>query len=161
MTLHAVKRWAVLTVPLMISTTAGCFTAKPVVGEALPAGTEVLVKVTDAGRVKLAPQLGPGVDVVEGRLISRDASAVTVSASSVSLLGGGHQVWSGERIRIEADEVALLSKKQFSKGRTAVVTAAVLGAVIVVAKGSLAGILQGSEGKLPSDSGASTRIPRP
>lgn len=154
-------RLAVLTVPLMVSTTAGCFTAKPVVGEPLPAGTEVLVKVTDAGRVNLAAQLGPGVDVVEGRLISRDASAVTVAASSVTLLTGGHQVWSGERIRIGADQVALLSKKQFSKGRTAIVTAAVLGAIVVVAKGSLSGLLQGSEGKTPSDSGASTRIPRP
>jgi hypothetical protein len=156
-----VTRWVALTVPLMVSTTAGCFTAKPVVGEPLPAGTEVLVKVTDAGRVNLAAQLGPSVDVIEGRLISRDASAITLAASSVSLLQGGHQVWSGERISIEADQVALLSKKQFSKGRTAVVTAAVLGVVIVVAKGSLSGMLQGSEGKTPSDSAASIRIPRP
>lgn len=154
-------RWAALSVPLMLSTTAGCFTAKPVVGEALPAGTEVLVKVTDAGRVNLAAQLGPSVDVIEGRLISRDASAVTVAASSVSLLNGGHQVWSGERIRIGADQVALLSRKQFSRGRTAIVTAAVLGVVVVVAKGSLSGLLQGSDGKLPPDSGQSTRIPRP
>lgn len=154
-------RKAALTVPLMVSTMTGCFTAKPVVGEPLPAGTEVLVKVTDAGRFNLAAQLGPGVDVVEGRLISRDASAVTVAAASVTLLGGGHQVWSGERIRIGADQVALLSKKQFSRGRTAIVTAAVLGVVVVVAKGSLSGLLQGSDGKLPPDSGQTTRIPRP
>ncbi|MBY0489912.1 MAG: hypothetical protein K2R93_08725 [Gemmatimonadaceae bacterium] len=154
-------RWAALSVPLMVSMTAGCFTAMPVVGEALPAGTEVLVKVTDAGRANLVATLGPGVDVVEGRLVSRDASAITVAASSVSLLSGVHQVWSGERIRIGADQVALLSKRQFSKRRTAIVTGAVLGVVFVVAKGSLSGLLQGSEGKTPSDSGASTRIPRP
>lgn len=154
-------RKAALTVPLMVSTTTGCFTAKPVVGEPLPAGTEVLVKVTDAGRANLVAMLGPGVDVVEGRLVSRDSSAITVAASSVSLLNGAHQVWSGERIRIGADQVALLSKRQFSKGRTAIVTAAVLGVVVVVAKGSLSGILQGSEGKPPSDSAQSTRIPRP
>lgn len=150
-----------LTVPLMVSTTAGCFTARPVAGEPLPAGTDVLVKVTDAGRVALAAQLGPSVDVVEGRLISRDSSAVTVSAVSVNLLQGGHQVWSGERIRIPAEQIALLSKKQFSKGRTAIVVAAVVGGIVAVAGGSLSGLLQGEEGTKPPVEGQTTRIPRP
>ena len=146
----------------MVATTAGCYVAKPVVGESVPAGTEVLVKLTDLGRVTMAAQLGPSVDVVEGRLVSRDANEVVVAASSISLLAGGHQVWTGERIRIKADQVALLSERKFSKGRTAIVSAAVLGVVVAVAKGGLTGLLSGSDGKpAPTDSAISTRIPRP
>lgn len=155
------KRFAVLGVPFLFATIAGCYSAQPVVGAALPEGSTVLLQVTDQGRAALTAQLGPSVDVVEGRLVSRTDSAWIVSVTGVELLRGGHQTWAGERIRIGAEQVARVSQKQFSRSRTAIVSAAVLGVVVAAARGSLAGLISGSDGKVPSDSAASVRIPRP
>jgi hypothetical protein len=122
---------------------------------------QVALQLTDVGRASLGEALGPSVDVIDGRLVSRDSAAWTISVSAVHLLRGGEQVWSGERLRIRNDFVALASEKRFSRGRTAIVTAATLGVVYAIAKGGLAGLIQGDEGKAPSDSGQTTRIPRP
>lgn len=145
----------------MASLTLGCFSTQPVVGTQIPAGTQVELQLTDAGRVALSDVLGPSVDVVQGRLVSRDSAAWTLSVSSIQLLRGGQQVWSGERLRIRPEHVALASERRFSKSRTAIVSAVVVGAIVAVVKSGLTGIGQGEEGKTPSDSVATIRIPRP
>jgi hypothetical protein len=147
---------------LLIGTlSGGGDTSQPIVGTALPIGSTVQLRVTDAGRATLSESMGPSVDMVEGRLVSRDSAAWTLSVTAVHLLRGGQQVWSGERVRIRAEQVALASEKKFSRSRTALVSAAALGVVVAVAKGGLNGLLQGEDGKAPPDTVATVRIPRP
>lgn len=146
---------------MVTAVTVGCYSTTPIVTASLPLGRTVQLRVTDAGRAALSETMGPSVDVVEGRLVAHDSVQWTLAVTSVKLLRGGEQVWSGERVRIPARDVALASEKTFSRTRTAIVAGATIGVVVMVAKSGLAGLLQGDEGKLPSDSGASTRIPRP
>lgn len=105
--------------------------------------------------------MGPSIESIEGRLTARDSASYTLSVTATQLLRGGQQVWTGERIRIRSEHVALVSEKKFSRSRTAIVSAATIAVIVGVAKGGLAGLLQGDEGKLPSDSAISVRIPRP
>lgn len=146
---------------VLTAVSVGCYTSTPVVSSSLPVGRTVQLRVTDAGRAALSEAMGPSVDVVEGRLVSHDSVQWTLAVTAVKLLRGGEQVWSGERVRIPARDVALASEKTFSRTRTAIVAGAAVGVIVMVAKSGLTGLLQGEEGKLPSDSGASTRIPRP
>lgn len=150
---------SILMAPLLVT---GCYSTEPVVGTPIPAGTQVELQLTDAGRVAMNDVLGPSVDVIEGRLVSRDSVAWTLSVSALQFLRGGQQVWSGERLRIRSEHVALASERRFSRSRTAIVSAAVTGIIIAVVKGGLsAGDSHGSDGPSPSDSVATTRIPRP
>ncbi|MCA0377042.1 MAG: hypothetical protein LCH84_15430 [Gemmatimonadetes bacterium] len=145
----------------MAGLVAGCYATHPVAGTAVPLGNVVVLTVTDQGRAVLEPQMGPSIESIEGRLTARDSASYTLSVTATQLLRGGQQVWTGERIRIRSEHVALVSEKKFSRSRTAIVSAATIAVIVGVAKGGLAGLLQGDEGKLPSDSAISVRIPRP
>ncbi|WP_337169407.1 hypothetical protein [Gemmatimonas aurantiaca] len=145
----------------MVSLTLGCYSTRPVVGTGIPAGTQVELQLTDAGRLAMAETLGSSADVVQGRLVSRDSAAWTVAVSSIQLLRGGQQVWSGEHLRIRPEHVALASERRFSRGRTAIVSAAVVGVIVGIVKSGLVGMGQEDGGPAPSDSVATVRIPRP
>ena len=73
---------------------------------------------------------------------------------------GGEQVWAGERVSVKREYVASVSERKFSRGRTAIVSAAALGVVGIVFSQGILGQLAGEEGKTPPDSGISNRIPR-
>lgn len=145
----------------MAGMVAGCYATRPVAGTAVPVGSVTILTVTDQGRAALADQMGPSIESVEGRLVARDSAGYTLSMMSVHLLRGGEQVWTGERVRIRSEHVALVSEKKFSRSRTALVSAATIAVIVGVAKSGLAGLITGDEGKLPSDSAVSVRIPRP
>lgn len=145
----------------MAGMVAGCYATHPVAGTAVPVGNVVVLTVTDQGRAALVDQMGPSIERLEGRLVSRDSAGYTLSMTAVHLLRGGQQVWTGERIRIQTEHVALVSEKKFSTSRTALITAATVAVIVGVAKSGLAGLITGDEGKLPSDSAISVRIPRP
>ena len=147
---------------LMGSLTIGCFSSQPIVSNPLPAGTQVVLQLTDAGRVAMSDAIGPSVDAVEGRLVSRDSAEWTLAVSMLQMLRGGQQVWSGERLTIRSEHVAVASERRFSRSRTAIVSAVVAGVIIAAVKGGLAaGNPHGDDTKIPPDSAATTRIPRP
>lgn len=145
----------------MMGMVAGCYATHPVAGTAVPVGNVIILTVTDQGRAALVDQMGPSIASVEGRLVARDSAAYTLAMQSVHLLRGGEQVWTGERVRIRSEHVASVSEKKFSRSRTALVSAATIAVIVGVAKSGLAGLIQGDEGKTPSDSAVSVRIPRP
>lgn len=145
----------------MVVLTIGCFSSRPIVGTGIPAGTQIELRLTDAGRLAMSDVLGPSVDVVAGRLVSRDSTAWTLAVSSIQLLRGGQQAWSGEHLRIRPEHVALASERKFSRGRTAVVSAVVVGIIVAAVKSGLSGSGHGGDDPPPSDSVATTRIPRP
>jgi hypothetical protein len=139
----------------------GCYANTPVVSTAVPLGTQVVIGINDQGRVALGDSLGGSVEAIEGRLAMRDSAALVVLVSQLHLLRGGQQVWSGERIRIRSEFVSSVAERKFSKSRTAIVSAVAIGAIVIVAKTGLKGLLSGDEGKVPGDSAQSVRIPRP
>lgn len=162
--MHVVKRrWrlagtAILAIAVPL---AGCYSSVPVVGNTVPAGEIVILSINDAGRAAYAERMGPEIDRLEGRLVQRDSASYTLSMRQVELLRGGTQVWSGERISIRAEHVTSVAARRLAKGRTAAVSAAVVGAVTLIARASLSGVIAGDEGRLPSDTLRTVRLPWP
>jgi hypothetical protein len=138
----------------------GCYTVQPIAGQNLAMGSVVLLGINDQGRATLGGQMGPEIREIEGRLLEKDSAAYTVAVQQIRTLSGGTQVWSGERIRVSTEYVSSVREKHFSRGKTAIVGAAVAGLIIGVWKGGLIGGAQGDEGQVPPDTGITIRYPR-
>ena len=145
--------------PLLGLLVAGCYTLQPAGGAVPPAGRRVAFDVNDAGRSALGGLIGPEVAQIEGRLLSNGTEEYLVAVSTVRLLRGGEQVWSGEQVRIRREHVSSTYERRFSRGRTLALAGAAAGVAALFIGRSLMG--SGSDHpKLPTDT-ASTRIGRP
>lgn len=158
MSARSTSRRIVVAVTLLVST--GCYTMQSVSEQPFPVGITVELVINDAGRAALRPMMGPEVAKVQGRLVQKDSTGYTVAVTQLGLLRDGTQVWSGERVSIKSEYVNSVTERRFSRGRTAVVTAAVLGVVAIVFTQSIKGSLFGDDGKVPSDTAVAVRYPR-
>ena len=105
----------------------GCSTLRPVRGAVPEVGTKVAFDVNDAGRVALGGSMGPEISQVEGQLIEKDSTGYLISVSSVRLLRGGEQVWSGEQVRLKSEYLGPAYQRRFSLGRSLVLGVATVG----------------------------------
>ena len=149
-----------LGVVLVLGLSAGCYSLQPVVGNGVPLGVQVGLDINDAGRTALGGSMGPAIRQIEGRLVNKDSTEFTIAVSMIQLLSGGHQIWTGERIRIKTEYVALVSERRVSRGRTAATVAVTVGVLALVVRQSLLGSFFGSDSRPPADTLQSTRIPR-
>jgi hypothetical protein len=138
----------------------GCYTMQPVTEQPFPLGITVELVINDAGRAALRPMMGPEVAKVRGRLVQKDSVGYTLAVTQLGLMRDGTQVWSGERVSIKSEYVNSVTERRFSRARTAVVTAAVLGVIAIVFTQSIKGSLFGDDGKVPSDTAVAVRYPR-
>lgn len=100
-----------------------------------------MLEINDAGRLGLGATMGPEIRQVDGRLINRENGDYQISVSSVRLMRGGEQVWSGETVLIKSEYVSSLNERRFSKGRTAALsTVLVLGVVAFAISRDLLGL---------------------
>jgi len=155
---RSTSRRIVVAVTLLVST--GCYTMQPVSEQPFPVGITVELVINDAGRAALRPMMGPEVAKVQGRLVQQDSVGYTLAVTPLGLMRDGTQVWSGERVSIKSEYVNSVTERRFSRARTAVVTAAVLGVVAVVFTQSIKGSVFGDDGKVPSDTAVAVRYPR-
>lgn len=102
-------------VPILV---AGCYTLQPAMGVTPEIGQELAFDINDVGRVALGGSMGPEIERVEGRLVSRENSEYLVAVTGVQFLHAGYQPWRGEQVRIKSDYVGSTYARQFSKGRT-------------------------------------------
>ena len=158
MSARSTSRRIVVAVTLLVST--GCYTMQPVSEQPFPLGITVELVINDAGRAALRSMMGPEVAKVQGRLVQKDSTGYMVAVTQLGLLRDGTQVWSGERVSIKSEYVNSVTERRFSRARTAVVTAAVLGVVAIVFTQSIKGSLFGDDGKVPSDTAVAVRYPR-
>ena len=107
----------------------GCYTLQPARGGVPPVGSKVAFDVNDAGRVALGGLIGPEIAQIEGRLLNNGTEDYLVAVSTVRLLRGGEQVWSGEQVRIKSEYVGSAYERRFSRSRTMVLGATVAGGV--------------------------------
>jgi hypothetical protein len=105
----------------------GCYTLQPVRGIAPEVGTQVALDVNDSGRVALGGSMGPEIAQVEGRLLSKEDGAYLLAVSTVRLIRGGEQVWSGEQVRIKPEQVSSLYVRRFSTARSVVLGTSLAG----------------------------------
>ena len=145
----------------MVMFTTGCYTLVPVANTGIPAGATIALEINDAGRVALGGTMGPEIGEVEGRLIEQTSSEYRLAVTGVRYLrDAGEQTWNGERISIPSDHVRSVSARRLSRGRSAIIAGAALGAVAYIVTRSISGKGQEPPGRVPTDTAQSVRIPR-
>lgn len=145
----------------LATTLVGCYTLQPIRGPVPEVGAVVGLDINDAGRVALGGAVGPEIDQVEGRLLSKDSSGYLVGVTSLHLLRGGEQVWHGEQVQVKKEYVVSVYERRFSPSRSAALAAVGIGAVALIASRSLfpSGSINQPIG--PDSSGTSNRRRRP
>ena len=124
----------------------GCYEYVPVESPSPPVGKLVEVKISDPGRVGLAPRFGVGLDRVEGQLVSERDSEMTLKVLSVTNLDGEHTRWSGETVNLDRGFVRSVKSRRLSPVRTTLFAAVGAGVLYAVAGRALIG-----GGKDPAD----------
>jgi len=139
----------------------GCYSMHPVGRSTPAAGANVAFDVTDAGRVELGPRMVPEMARIEGRFMGAQDSSYLVAVSTVRLLRGGVQVWSGEQVRINPQHVGTTYVKRFDRTRSVLVGAAIVGgfAAILVTRSLLgSGSDDGKEPEPPVEARTVSRL---
>lgn len=110
---------------------AGCYVYKPVGMTSPPNGRNVRLTLTDAGTANLAAELGPSIEAVGGRFTSDSGDAYLLAVSDTRKRNGVEIDWRGEQVSISKSLVATLQQREFSRTRTAAVTAGVIAGIVV------------------------------
>jgi len=75
-----------------------CYRYTPIDSPSPALGTEVRVRLTDAGAITLAPLVGNRIEVVDGRISSIADTAVTLSVTGTTDRLGSEVTWKGEQV---------------------------------------------------------------
>jgi hypothetical protein len=127
---------------------AACYVDKPLATTPAP-GQQVSLMVSDQGRVALGPQLGAGVNVVEGRLTAVEGDTYLVNVSRVRPISGPVTNWSGEQVRIDRSHIAVFQERKLSRTRSLLVAGIVVAGVgVFAATRSLLGL--GEDDPIPN-----------
>jgi len=124
--------------------TGGCYRLTPIEGVVPDSGSEVRVGLTDAGAVKLAPQIGPRMAAIDGRTLQSNDSAIVLAVVAVVGQNGRSMSWSQERLLVPRDAVSSLSTRGLDRKRTWIVAG--LSVVGVLLLGDLFGLGTGFGG---------------
>lgn len=121
----------------LVALLAGCYVYKPVGTGSPPSGRQVRLTLTDAGTANLAAELGPSVEAVGGRLTSDSGAAYLLALSETRKRNGVEIDWRGEEVSMSKSFVATLEQREFSRTRTAVLSAGVVSAIVVAVRAFL------------------------
>jgi hypothetical protein len=116
-------------VTLAAQLTSGCYSTMPV-GSATIGPKDVVLEITDRGRVDLDGALGNSPLRVVGRLTAATDSTYTLAVREVETVRGEAATWQGESVTIRRSGVGLVQERRFSRARTAIVVLGVVGAIV-------------------------------
>ena len=127
-----------------------CYESVPIELARVQPGTKIRIALTDAGADSLARYLGPGVETIDGKLISTDDRGVSLSVSQVAMKSGQDQFWKGETVMIPRYSLSTVQARRINKSKSLL-----LGGAFVVALASikLSGVAGGNGGGGGSGSG--------
>lgn len=131
-----------------------CYESVPIeLGRATP-GTKLRVTLTDAGADSLARYLGPGVETIDGKLISTSDSGVSLSVSQVSMRSGQDQFWKGETVVIPRYSLGTIQARRINKPKSLLLSGIIVAGLASI---RLAGVGGGNGGGHNSGGGGGTR----
>jgi hypothetical protein len=139
----------------------GCYTLQPIPSAVPEAGTVIALDINDAGRLALGGSMGPEIAQIEGRLLSTSDAGYHVAVSTLHLLHGGQQPWSGEDVRVQREHVSTIRERRLSRGRTIALSVIGAGAIAFFVTRSITGGGTESPGKTPTDTAQTQLIPQP
>jgi hypothetical protein len=123
--------------------TVGCYRLTPIEG-AVPQGNDVRIELTDAGAVRLAPQIGARMAAIDGRTLQSNDSAIVLAVAAVVAQNGRSMPWSQERLSVPRDAVSSLRTRVLDRKKTWIVAGLSLVGVLVL--GDLFGLGTGFGG---------------
>jgi len=113
---------------------AGCYRYTPIEPQAQPAlGTDVRVRLTDAGAVALAPLIGNRVELVDGGLVAVADTGMTLSVTQTTDRLGNESPWRGEQVAIPRTMVDAFEKRTVDRGKSYMVGGITAGVVALAA----------------------------
>jgi hypothetical protein len=112
---HARRQIIALALALL---TAGCYRLTPIEGVVPGAGADVRVDLTDAGSVRLAPQVGARIAAIDGRALQSNDSAIVLAVAAVVAQNGRSMPWSQERLSVPRDAVSSLRTRTLDRKKT-------------------------------------------
>jgi hypothetical protein len=132
---------------------AGCYQYVPANHAGLQPATPVSVELSSRGTSNVASKIGDNVIAVEGNVTETTPTSLTLALLAVRRRGeSAMSTWSGESITLASDEIDQVKRRQLSRGRTALASAALaaasVGVVIGIAKAT--GTAEGNVGGKPS-----------
>jgi hypothetical protein len=137
--------------------TAGCYAYFPKTPAEVTPNTIVAANISDVGRVAIGERVGTEVSAIEGLVVARSDTALSLMVSEVRFLNGLSNHWQGQEVSLRPIDVKSLSQRTFSRSRTVImlggVTASVLAAVLGL---NFLGVLSGDS---PPDKGGGSPPP--
>jgi hypothetical protein len=116
-------------------TSGACYRYTPIDSPSPALGSEVRVRLTDAGAVTLAPLVGNRVELVDGRVSSVADTSVTLSVTGTVDRLGSEVTWKGEQVVFPRSAVAGLERRSLDKGKSYLVGGIAAGLVAAVGIG--------------------------
>ncbi len=97
-------------------------------------GHRVELSLTDSGALALAPQVGHGVEAVQGTLVADSANQYMMSVLGTRRRDGQESSWRGESLNISHSMVSTVAERRFSRARTTLFVTATTIALVAVRK---------------------------
>jgi hypothetical protein len=110
----------------------GCFAYRAADPAAVRPGQEVRVTLTPAGAAEVTPQVGPRVEMLDGRLIAPRDSALAVAVTQLTRGRGGEEFWTGDSVIVPVRGVSSLFVRELDRNRTWLAVGATAIAVVVM-----------------------------
>ena len=124
-------RPGLLCLGLITAVLSGCYEYLQVPVTPNLAGHEVQLSITDSGSLVLAPQVGYGIEAVDGKLISDSDMRYQVAVTSIRRRDGQESDWNGESVNIPHSLVSTIMERRFSRSRSTLFAAATTIAMVV------------------------------
>jgi hypothetical protein len=141
-----------------MATQLACHTYLPAQDVVPVSGKKVAVVLNDRGRLLVGDRLGESVQQIEGRLLSSTDSVVTLSVTRTVMLQGSSAVWAGENVAIPREGVRSFRLREFSRGRTAALSVALVAGIALL--GGLLTLVAGGGGRPGGDGGCTSNCPQ-
>jgi len=144
---NAVRTCAAAVMAASAVTSGACYRYTPIDSPSPALGSEVRLRLTDAGAITMAPLVGNRIEVVDGHISSvADTSSVTLSVTGTIDRLGSEVTWKGEQVVFPRTTVASLERRSLDKGKSYLMGGITAGLVAAVGIGfSISG--SGSNGQ--------------
>jgi len=113
----------------------GCYRYTPIDSQSPALGSEVRVRLTDAGAVTLGPLVGNRIELVDGRIASVSDTALKLSVTGTTDRLGVEVTWKGEEVTFPRSALAGLERRSLDRGKSYLVGGIAAGVVAAVGVG--------------------------
>ena len=127
-----------------VASPISCYRLSATEGGAPTVGRELVLELSERGGIELAPQLGPQLKSVTGRVSDFRDNAYRVAVTQTDSRTGVETLWRGEEASIPREFVLTVAERQLDKRRTWIVVG--LSALGVALAGKAFGIDYGLNG---------------